>query len=152
MNKLEQKALSELESLQRQSLRRYLRSFDSFSGPTITLNGQLLINFSSNDYLGLATAPFLRKAFADAALTYGVGSAASRLISGTLPPHTLLESAIAHFKQTEAALCFASGWQTAAGVIPAIVSQNDVILLDKLAHACLVDAARLSGAKLRVFP
>ena len=115
-------------------------------------NGGTLWNFASNDYLGLARHPQIEAAFIEGVQRYGAGSAASRLVCGTLPPHQVLENALAEAKQTEAALTFSSGFATALGVIPAVVGKPDFIFLDKLSHACLVDAARLSGATLRVFP
>lgn len=141
-----------LEELESKHLRRSLRLLETPQGPSVSLAGKNLLNFSSNDYLGLATAPELLASFQDAAATYGVGSGASRLISGTLPPHAELETTLASFKKTEAALAFSCGYATALGTIPAIVQQNDVVILDKLSHACLVDGSRLSGASLRVFP
>lgn len=124
---------------------------DSPPGPWIEVDGRRLRNFSSNDYLGLATHPALREAAAQAVRAFGAGAAASRLVCGSLAPHHELESALARFKGVEAALSFATGYATALGAVPALVGPGDVVVLDKLAHACLVDAARLSGAKLRVF-
>jgi len=109
-------------------------------------------NFASNDYLGLARHPLVEAALIEGVRRYGAGAAASRLVCGTLPPHRLLENALAAAKQTEAALVFSSGFATALGVIPAVAGKGDHVLLDKLCHACLVDAARLSGATIRVFP
>jgi 8-amino-7-oxononanoate synthase len=83
---------------------------------------------------------------------YGVGAGASRLISGTQSPHVCLENALAKWKGVPAALCFSTGYAAAVGTIPAIVGKNDVVILDKLAHASLIDGAKLSGATLRVFP
>lgn len=114
--------------------------------------GRTLWNFASNDYLGLARHPQIEAALIDGVQRYGAGSAASRLVCGTLPPHRVLENSLAEAKQTEAALTFSSGFATALGVIPAVVGKPDFVFLDKLSHACLVDAARLSGATLRVFP
>src|SRR4030095_3831931 len=94
----------------------------------------------------------LREAAIAAIGEFGVGAGASRLISGTQSPHLRLESALEKWKGTEAALCFSSGYAAALGAIPALVGQGDVILLDKLCHASLIDAAKLSGAVLRVFP
>ncbi len=124
---------------------------DSPPGPWIEVDGRRLCNFSSNDYLGLAAHPALREAAAQAVRAFGAGAAASRLVGGSLAPHHELESALARFKRVEAALSFATGYATALGTVPALVGPGDVVVLDKLAHACLVDAARLSGAKLRVF-
>lgn len=141
-----------LEGLRRQGLWRELRRLDSGAGPRIEYAGQRLLNFSSNDYLGLAGHPALKAAAAEAAARFGAGASASRLICGSLAPHHELETALAAFKGTEAALTFASGYAAALGTIPALVGPGDVVVLDKRVHACLVDAARLSGAQLRVFP
>src|SRR5262249_38641617 len=108
-------------------------------------------NFSSNDYLGLANHPALKNAAAEAAWRFGAGSGASRLICGSLAPHHELEEEIADFKRVPAALSFSSGYAAANGAICALVRKGDIIVLDKLVHACIVDAAKLSGAKLRVF-
>lgn len=109
------------------------------------------MNFSSNDYLGLANHPALKQAAIDAVTSHGAGSGSARLICGNLAPHAELEEALAEFKASEAALTFSSGYAAAMGVIPALVGPGDVVVIDKLSHACLVDASRLSRAKLRVF-
>jgi len=142
----------QLEQLRARSLDRHLREISSAQGPEIEIAGRRLINFSSNDYLGLANDLRLREAAIAAIGEFGVGAGASRLISGTQSPHLRLESALAKWKGTEAALCFSSGYAAALGTIPALVGQGDVILLDKLCHASLIDAAKLSGSVLRVFP
>jgi 8-amino-7-oxononanoate synthase len=142
----------ELAELDQRHLRRTLRPITSAQGPTLTLEDREVINFASNDYLGLAAEPQIVEAAREAAARFGAGSGASRLISGTLSPHTLLEEKLAAAKSTAAALSFACGYSTALGTIPALVGPGDVVILDKLSHACLVDAARLSGATLRVFP
>ncbi len=110
-----------------------------------------LLNFSSNDYLGLANDPALKEAARKAAENFGAGAGASRLICGSLAPHDELDKAIASFKGTPAALTFSSGYAAALGVICAVAGKDDVVVLDKLVHASIVDAARLSGAKLRIF-
>ena len=142
----------ELHALRARSLDRHLRELTSAQGPEIEIDGRRLINFSSNDYLGLANDPRLRKAAIVAIKEFGVGAGASRLISGTQSPHVRLEQALATWKGTEAALCFSSGYAAALGTIPALVTKGDVIVLDKLCHASLIDGAKLSGAILRVFP
>ncbi|MEO8614206.1 MAG: 8-amino-7-oxononanoate synthase, partial [Luteolibacter sp.] len=141
-----------LHALHVAGLLRQQRPLDSPTGTQVTRDGRTLWNFASNDYLGLARHPQIEAALIEGVQRYGAGSAASRLVCGTLPPHRLLEEALAAAKQTEAALTFSSGFATAIGAIPAIVGKSDFILLDKLSHACLVDAARLSGATLRIFP
>ena len=142
----------ELETLRARSLDRHLREITSAQGPELLIAGRHFINFSSNDCLGLANDPLLGDAATAAIDEFGVGAGASRLISGTQSPHLRLERALAKWKGTEAALCFSSGYAAALGTIPALVTKNDVILLDKLCHASLIDGAKLSGAVLRVFP
>jgi len=142
----------QLKALRAASLDRHLREISSSQGPEIEIDGQRFVNFSSNDYLGLANDPRLREAAMAAIDEFGVGAGASRLISGTQSPHVRLERALAKWKGTEAALCFSSGYAAALGTIPALVTKNDVVLLDKLCHASLIDGAKLSGAILRVFP
>ena len=134
------------------SLDRHLREICSAQGAEIETGGRRLVNFSSNNYLGLANDPRLREAAITAISEFGVGGGASRLISGTQSPHLRLERALAKWKGTEAALCFGSGYAAALGTIPALARKGDVILLDKLCHASLIDGAKLSGAILRVFP
>jgi 8-amino-7-oxononanoate synthase len=141
-----------LEVLRSRALDRHLREINSAQGPEVEIGGRRLINFSSNDYLGLANDPRLREAATSAIDKFGVGAGASRLISGTQSPHLRLERALAAWKGTEASLSFSSGYAAALGTIPALVGKDDVIVLDKLCHASLIDGARLSGAVLRVFP
>lgn len=142
---------AELAAIREAGLLRELRRVDSPQGATILHDGRSLLNFSSNDYLGLANHPAVREAAIAALGRFGAGSGASRLICGSLAPHHELEEALCAFKRTEAALSFTSGYATALGVIGALVGKEDVIVLDKLVHASIVDAARLSGAKMRVF-
>lgn len=142
----------ELRDLEAAGLLRSLRPLESPAGMQVQRDGKPFWNFSSNDYLGLASHPALVDALAEGARRFGAGSSASRLVCGTLPPHRALEEQLAAAKQTEAALVFSSGFATSLGIIPAVVGKHDFVLLDKLSHACLVDAARLSGATLRVFP
>lgn len=142
----------ELDDLRAQGLWRELRPLDEVEGVIVRRGGRELVNFSSNDYLGLAGSDQLREALADGVAKYGGGSGASRLVCGTQRVHQQLEEALAAFKHTEAALCFSSGFAVALGTIPALVGSGDTLILDKLCHASLVDAARLSGATIRVFP
>ena len=134
-----------------QGLYRCLRPLQTAQSSRIQINGKTLLNFSSNDYLGLANDRLLKEAAIEAIERYGSGSGASRLISGSLPPHQELEQTIGAFHGTEAALSFSSGYAAALGALTALAGQRDLIIVDKLAHASMVDAARLSGAKLRVF-
>jgi 8-amino-7-oxononanoate synthase len=142
----------ELADLAAAGLLRTLRPLDSPAGPRVTREGRELWNFASNDYLGLAAHPALAEAFIAGIRDFGAGAAASRLVSGSLPPHRQLEETLAAAKQSEAALLFSSGFATATGSLPALAGKHDVLVLDKLCHACLIDGARLSGATLRVFP
>ncbi|MEP6821974.1 MAG: 8-amino-7-oxononanoate synthase [Chthoniobacterales bacterium] len=142
----------QLQALRAQSLHRTLREIGSAQGAEVQIVGKQLVNFSSNDYLGLANDPLLRNAAMAAIEEFGVGAGASRLISGTRSPHVRLENALAKWKGTEAALTFSSGYAAAVGTVPTLVGKKDVVLLDKLAHASLIDGARLSGATIRVFP
>ncbi|MDB4652855.1 8-amino-7-oxononanoate synthase [Akkermansiaceae bacterium] len=142
----------ELADLEQRGLLRGLRSINNPNLPILELEGRKLINFSSNDYLGFAQHPALIEAAAKALQDYGTGSTASRLICGSLDIFHQLEEKIAPLKKAEAALAFANGFATAMGAIPAIVGKGDTVILDKLSHACLIDAAKLSGATLRIFP
>jgi 8-amino-7-oxononanoate synthase len=142
----------QLEALRARSLERKVREISSAQGPEVQIAGRRLINFSSNDYLGLASDSRLRNAAIGTIKEFGVGAGASRLVSGTQSPHLRLEAALAKWKGTEAALCFSSGYAAALGTLQALVTGNDVILLDKLCHASLIDGAKLSGAILRIFP
>ncbi|MDB6120938.1 MAG: 8-amino-7-ketopelargonate synthase [Verrucomicrobiaceae bacterium] len=143
---------NELAELEAAGLRRRLRVLGSPQGTVVNLDGREVVNFSSNDYLGLAASAELRAAFAEGVRRYGAGSGASRLVCGGMAPHHELEEALAAFKGTQAALTFSSGFAVALGTIPALMGTQDVIILDKLCHASLVDAARMCGATIRVFP
>jgi 8-amino-7-oxononanoate synthase len=151
VNNFNRELTERLEALSAQGLRRELRRVDSPTGTRIQIGGRTLLNFSSNDYLGLANDPILKEAAIKAVEQFGAGAGASRLICGSLAPHHELEEVIASFKGVEAALSFSTGYATAIGTICALLGKEDVIVLDKLVHACIVDAARLSGAKIRVF-
>ncbi len=142
----------DLASLRELGLRRSLRVIGTAHGPVMNLDGRELINFSSNDYLGLATHPALAESMGEASRRCGVGSTASRLICGTMAEHAALEEELAEAKGTEASLVFSTGVAAATGTIPALVGRGDVVILDKLAHACLIDGVHASGAKMRVFP
>ena len=141
-----------IAELKQRSLYRQLHTIDAVNGTSVSRARRPLINFASNDYLGLTQHPKLKMAAADAAQRFGAGSGASRLITGTLAIHSELEARLAAFQQTPAALAFESGYAAALGTIPALFGQGDVIILDKLAHASLIDGARLSGAEIRVYP
>ncbi len=141
----------ELEAIEAAGLLRTLRRMESPQQVEVNVGGRALINFSSNDYLGLAAHESLKEAAQSGVGNLGAGAGSARLISGSQSIVHELEASLAAFKQTEAALCFSSGYAAALGTVPALVGQGDVVIVDKLVHASLVDAARLSGAKLRVF-
>src|SRR3990167_5543633 len=140
-----------LEQLQSKNLLRFLRTVESDQGPEIIFEGKKYINFSSNNYLGLANHPYLKQAAIEAVEKYGTGSGASRLITGSMSLHEELEKKIAAFKGTESALIFNSGTQANMGAIPALVGENDFIFSDELNHASLIDGYRLSKAKIEVY-
>lgn len=140
-----------LDRLRGEGLWRELRRVDSSQGPRIRIEGREFLNFSSNDYLGLANHPALLEAATKAVRDFGAGAGASRLICGSLAPYHELEATLAAFKGTAAALTFSSGYAAAVGTITALLEKDDIIIVDRLVHACCVDAAKLSGAKLRVF-
>ena len=142
---------AELKSIDEAGLLRSLRRIETPQQVEVYSGDRTLINFSSNDYLGLAAHESLRAAAQAVVETLGAGAGSARLISGSQTISHDLETALATFKQAEAALSFSSGYAAALGTVPALVGQGDVVIIDKLVHACFVDAARLSGAKLRVF-
>jgi 8-amino-7-oxononanoate synthase len=146
-----QQLAEELSALREADLLRELRRVESPMGTWAVVGGRELVNFSSNDYLGLAHHPALKAAAIKAVEQWGAGSGASRLVCGSLAVHHELEEAIADFKGTEAALTFSTGYAAAQGAITALLTKGDVLIVDKLVHACVVDAAKLCGAKLRVF-
>ena len=141
-----------LSRLRQNSLFRELRTIEEIQGPVVRIGDRFLVNFAANDYLGLSQHTAVKAAAKVAIDRFGTGSGASRLITGTEHPHTKFEEEIAAFKGTQSALLFSSGFAAAIGTIPSLVGPGDVVILDKLAHACLIDGAKLSGALLRVFP
>jgi 8-amino-7-oxononanoate synthase len=141
-----------LQALEQGGLRRSLRELDSRPGVLVQRGERALLNFASNDYLGLAGEAVLIEAGKRALERFGAGAGASRLVCGSLRPHGELEEALAGWKGTESALCFSSGYTAATGTLAALVGKGDVVILDKLCHASLIDGARLSGATIRVFP
>jgi len=151
MNLLDDELNHRLAALREQHLFRELRRVDSAQGAHVKIGGKSFLNFSSNDYLGLANHPALKEAAIKAVEKFGAGAGASRLICGSLAPFHELEEQLAAFKKTGAALTFSTGYAAATGTITSLMGKNDVIIIDKLVHASIVDAAKLSGAKLRIF-
>lgn len=142
----------ELLELERQSLRRGLRWVGSEQSREILLGGRRVVNFASNDYLGLASHPEIIAAMKTALDEWGAGSGASRLITGSMTPHGNLETYLAQLKGCEAALSFSTGYAASVATVSGLMRKGDTVILDKLAHASLIDGARLSGATVRVFP
>ncbi len=143
----------ELHDLEAGGLRRRLRQLDSPQGVRVRLTGSgECLNFSSNDYLGLANDGALKAIYQNHIGTYGVGSGSSRLVCGTMAAHVALEEKVASLKRTEAALTFTSGFAAATGALPSLCGKDDFLILDKLCHASLIDGARLSGATIRIYP
>jgi len=141
----------EIKHLETRHLRRQLRIVESPSDPTITIEGRRFISMASNNYLGLANHPGVKQAAIEAIEQWGVGAGAARLMSGTMTPHHQLEQDLARFKQVEAALTFGTGYTTNLGLIPALIDRDGLILADRYCHASLIEACRLSKARLRVF-
>jgi len=141
----------ELQALKDASLYRCLRLVGGEQGPTLTVDGREVLNFSSNNYLGLANHPALREAAKVAIDRYGCGSGASRLISGNMALNEELEGRLAELKRSEAALVFNSGFQANVGIISTLVGQADAVFSDALNHASIIDGCRLSRAKTYVY-
>ena len=152
MSSLDDQLGADLEHLRRDGLYRTLRPVASAQGARVVLDGREFLNFSSNDYLGLANDPVLKRAAALAVEQFGVGAGASRHVCGNLQPYEVLERKLAAFKGKDAAVVFASGYAANVGTITALVGEGDVIILDKLDHASIIDGARQSGATIRVYP
>jgi 8-amino-7-oxononanoate synthase len=151
MDSLNAFAAAKLDALGRRSLRRRLTPTAREDGVFVVRDGRRLISFSCNDYLGLSQDPRVKAAAQAAIARYGAGSGASRLVTGDYPLLSELETRLAHYKGTEAALVFGSGYLANLGVIPALAGPDDLILLDELAHACMVSGARLSQARVLTY-
>lgn len=138
--------------LRKDSLYRQLHLVESRDATAIHVRGRRLADFSSNNYLGLAQNPQVLQAAQKATQKWGAGSGASRLISGNLKIHEELDKTLAQFKKEAAALSFSSGYLANLGILSSFLGEKDVVILDRFCHASLVDAARLSKAKLWVYP
>ncbi|MDO9287629.1 MAG: 8-amino-7-oxononanoate synthase [Thermodesulfovibrionales bacterium] len=141
----------QLKLLKEKVIFRDIKNRDSSQGSRIIIDGKEYINFSSNDYLGLANHPALLRASQRAIKKFGFGSGASRLLCGGSILHEELEKKIARFKGTESALVFNSGYAANTGIIPAIAEEGDAIFSDELNHASIVDGCRLSRAKKIIY-
>jgi glycine C-acetyltransferase/8-amino-7-oxononanoate synthase len=144
-----------LTSLKARHLYRTLRTIASGQNATITLHEQAYRNFGSNNYLGLADHPEVKAAAVEAVTTYGVGAGASRLITGTMPPHERCEAALAAFTGAEAALLLGGGYAANVGLIPALIESTGgpqgAVFADRYNHASLVDGCRLSRAAFKIY-
>lgn len=138
--------------LQDRDLLRRLTTVEAVRGAEVRVDGRWLVSWCANDYLGLSLHPAVVRAAAEAAARWGVGSRASRLLAGSTAVHEQLEDELAEFFGVEAALVFASGYLANLGTLSALLGSGDVVLVDRLAHASLIDACRASRATLRVFP
>src|SRR6201992_2543055 len=141
----------QLEQWRHEGTYQRLRVLESASAAESRFDGKQVINLASNNYLGLTTHPKLREAALEATRNYGVGSGAVRTIAGTMTLHMELEEKIARFKNVEACVVFQSGFTANAGTVSAILGKEDFIVSDELNHASIIDGARLSRAKIKVF-
>jgi len=147
MRSLDDFACGKLEALERARLRRS-PVVTARDGIFVERGGRRLLSFSCNDYLNLSGHPAVIKAAITAAERYGVGAGASRLVTGNHPLYDELEDALARLKGTEAACVFGSGYLANIGIIPALMGDGDLIVLDELSHACIYAGAKLSGASV----
>src|SRR5215813_11286526 len=151
MQSLDDFAAGKLKELDRNNLHRVLAETDRRDGVWVERGGRRLISFCCNDYLNLSHHPAIKAAATDAIARYGVGSGASRLVTGNHPLFAELESRLARLKGSAAACVFGSGYLANAGIIPALVGPADLVLIDALSHACLWSGARLSRATVLPF-
>lgn len=151
MPALDDSLKQKLALLQSRHQRRHVRETAPLQGAQVRRGGKTLISFSGNDYFGLSRHPAVIEAATAALAQFGAGAGASRLITGSHPLYAGLERELATFKETEAACVFGSGYLANLGTISALVGKSDLILADRLAHACMLDAARLSGATMYRF-
>ncbi|MBC2166380.1 glycine C-acetyltransferase [Listeria booriae] len=138
----------QLQALREQGLYNTIDTIEGPNGAIVKINGADLINLSSNNYLGFSNDARLKEKAIAATETYGVGAGAVRTINGTMTIHNELETKLAEFKHTEAAIAFQSGFNCNMGAISAIMTKNDAIISDELNHASIIDGCRLSGAKV----
>lgn len=142
----------ELDHLKQNDLLRELRTFGIIDAVRLDYQGRTVLNFASNDYLGLSKDARVINAAVRALESYGTGSGASRLVSGSLIIHAELEERIAAFKRKERAVAFPTGYMANVGIINALFSKGDQLIIDKLSHASIIDACAMSQAEVRVFP
>ena len=140
-----------LDELKELGLYRRMRQVSGPQGPRVVLDGKPVLLLCSNNYLGLADHPRVREAAADAAMRWGVGAGASRLVSGTMTVHRRLEERLAEFKHAQAALLFGSGYLANIGVITTLAGRDQVVFSDELNHASIIDGCRLARAETFVY-
>ncbi|MBC7103566.1 MAG: 8-amino-7-oxononanoate synthase [Parvibaculum sp.] len=148
---LDRFAREKLDALEARALRRRLIETDRREGAIAFRDGRRLVSFCCNDYLNLSQNETVKRAAIEATEKYGVGSGASRLVSGNHPLFRALELRLAEWKQAEDCVVFGSGYMANMGIIPALVREGDLILADELAHACLLSGSKLSGARVEIF-
>jgi len=136
------------DDIKRHGVYAYYRGISSAQDPVVVIDGKEVIMLGSNNYLGLANHPEVKEAALEAVARYGTGCAGSRLLNGTLDIHLQLEEKLAQFMQREAALVFSTGYQVNLGVLSCLLSRHDVVVLDNLDHACIIDGARLGFGKM----
>ena len=149
---LTERAAEAMSARARASLLRRLRTVEAVDGAYVAIDGKRLLNFASNDYLGLSQHPALRDALIAAATRWGVGATAAHLLGGRRDEHAALEEALARWTGRERALLFSDGWMANLGVLAALTGDGDVCVQDKLNHASLIDAARFAGCELKRYP
>src|SRR5574340_297049 len=129
----------------------FFRVIESAQDPEVVMNGRRMIMVGSNNYLGLTNHPKVKDAAIEAVKKYGSGCAGSRFLNGTLDIHVRLEEKLARFIRKEAALVFSTGFQVNLGVISALVGKDDIIIIDKMDHASIIDGCRLSYGEVKKF-
>jgi glycine C-acetyltransferase/8-amino-7-oxononanoate synthase len=142
----------ELNAIREEGLFRTLRTIEEGKGSRVKIKGKELINFCSNNYLGLAGNPEVVRRTKEILKKHGVGSGASRLVSGNFEIHDELETKIAEYEGMPASIVFPTGYMANLGTMQALVGAGDAVIIDRLNHASIIDGARISGAKLLVYP
>jgi len=148
---LDEDLRARLDARESHAIRRRLRPISSRIGPRIVVDGRSILQFCSNDYLGITSHPAVTRAAEMALARYGTGAGSARLVVGTSSPHCELEEALAQLKQTEAALALSSGYHANTGVLPVLTGSEDMIFSDALNHASIIDGCRLSHAATKIY-
>jgi 8-amino-7-oxononanoate synthase len=141
-----------LQKLEDEHLLRTLKYFEPLDAVRLRYNGRVVLNFASNDYLGLSKDARVISAAEKALRASGIGTGASRLVSGSFTVHRELEERLARFKRKESAVVFPTGYMANVGIVTALFGEHDCLFIDKLSHASIIDACTMSGADTRVFP